>query len=146
MRPKHELVLFACAQQQVLDLHVHPSPGSGSPHDAHARMLNMEEAQRLSVEESLKQQAMAHLTPRFTLADIAQNPELAKAAKLELSGHNRISDETEKLSSCDTQSRVTEIEHVRFAADTADRDAEREIQVGLEEIDVLLKRLVMGKR
>lgn len=109
-------------------------------------MLNMEEAQRLSVEESLKQQAMAHLTPRFTLADIAQNPELAKAAKLELSGHTRISDETEKLSSCDTQSRVTEIEHVRFAADTADRDAEREIQVGLEEVDVLLKRLVMGKR
>ncbi|CAD7696125.1 unnamed protein product [Ostreobium quekettii] len=101
--------------------------------------------EQLSVEESLKQHAMAKLTPRFTLSDIAQNPELAKAAKLELAGQRK-SDGTENLSSCDAQSRVTEMEHVRFATDTADRDAERELQAGMEQVDVLLKRLEAGRR
>lgn len=85
--------------------------------------------------------------PRFSLSDIADNPELARAAKMELTGKSVNGDAASVVDSiCDGASRITDLERVRFTAGTADRDAEREGQAGMEDVNILLKRLEVGKK
>lgn len=101
------------------------------------------------MQEAEAKQKEPKFAERFTVADIAENPELAIAAKLELGRASTADANTmsivESVAS-EAESRLTQLEQIRFNADSLDRDAAKETEAGLEDIDLLIKRMEHGKR
>ncbi|GMH33992.1 hypothetical protein BSKO_01826 [Bryopsis sp. KO-2023] len=148
-QPKHERDAYASIYSEDstgMDPPIRPSPRkSASP-----KTPLLEHAEDDILEQKLLEEAQKHKSQtftRFSLSDIADNPDLAKAAKLELTGKSEDGDAVSVVESIgDAASRITDLERVRFTADSADRDAGRESQAGMEEVDLLVKRLELGKK
>lgn len=131
---------------QGVDPPIRPSPRMSFSSDGVLRGDSPDELVEQQLLEEAQEKSKQEFT-RFSLSDIADNPELAKAAKMELTGKKSEGDAASVVESmCDVASRITDLERVRFTAGSADRDAEREGQAGSEEVTVLLKRLDVGKR
>lgn len=131
---------------QGMDPPIRPSPRMSFSSDGALRGDSPDGLVEQQLLEEAQEKSKQEFT-RFSLSDIADNPELAKAAKLELTGKKSEEDASSMVESmCEVASRITDLERVRFTAGSADRDAEREGQAGSEEVSILLKRLEVGKR